>query len=507
MPCPDVLRQPDMEDILGGRKTLPAMSLKEKARETIINCWVDGEMCCRQAAEQMGVSRRHAWRLRARWEQQGTAGLISRRRGQPSNRRYPADLHQRVLDLLRGEYEGIAPAEASELLLQRHGIRLSRETVRLWMIQAGLWCQRKRTPDRVHPLHPKRPRCDKLVQMDACADHQRRFEREHFLHSRRLRCGELVHMDACTHLWFGDWHQPCVLLVFIDDATSQLLHLEMAEAETTQAYFRALESYLQIYGRPLSIHTGRNSIFSTTAAERLRGHENTQMQRALNALDINLAASCPHQARGRVMRVHRTLKNRLLNWLRLEDITDVNAANKRLNEYRRWHNQQYSVPASDPEKAHRPVNCKPRQMKCILSHREMRPVSQGSTISYRNNQYLLKFRRGRSCGLSQHRATVCERHNGEIIILDDQGSELRWRRVLHGTVQRASWTTGMINTTMAMMAMMAMMNRIVLRRRSQLPNVPNADTKADTKLRCLLHGTSRKVNSWLMWPRSTTSGK
>jgi transposase len=108
----------------------------------------------RDAASQLGISERQAQRLINRYRVSGAEGLVSRKRGQPSNRRLTESLKLRVLTLIRENYSDFGPTLAAEKLRERHDIRLSIETVRNWMTSDGLWVPHARRKSRVYqPRH------------------------------------------------------------------------------------------------------------------------------------------------------------------------------------------------------------------------------------------------------------------------------------------------------------------------------------------------------------------
>jgi hypothetical protein len=150
------------------------------------------------AAQLLRLGRRQVFRLLKAYRTEGPAGLISKRRGRRSNRRKPEAVRRAV----RRWYWDFGPTLAAEKLREVHGITLGRETLRLWLIEAGLWRDRKQRRKRVH---------------------QPRF--------RRDCVGELVQLDGCEHWWFEDRGPQCTLLVFIYDATGRLMHLQFVESE------------------------------------------------------------------------------------------------------------------------------------------------------------------------------------------------------------------------------------------------------------------------------------
>ena len=190
------------------------------------------------AAQLLGLERRQVFRLLKAYRAEGATGLISKRRGRRSNRRKPEALRSKALAIIREQYWDFGPTLVAEKLREVHGITLGRETLRLWMIEAELWVDRKQRRKRVH-----QPR------------------------SRRDCVGELVQVDGCEHWWFEDRGPQCTLLVFIDDATGRLMHLQFVESESTFAYFHAARAYLEAWGKPIAFYSDKHGVFRVFIVE------------------------------------------------------------------------------------------------------------------------------------------------------------------------------------------------------------------------------------------------
>src|ERR1700688_3595907 len=187
------------------------------------------------ATQLLGLERRQVFRLLKAYRAKGPAGLISKRRGRPSNRRKPEAVRTKALAIIREAYLDFGPTLAAEKLGGLHGIVLGRETVRNWMIADGLWLDRKQRLKRVHqPRH------------------------------RRECVGELVQIDGCEHWWFEDRGPQCTLLVFVDDATSRLMHLRFVASESTFAYFHATRAYLEAWGKPVALYATNTASSAST---------------------------------------------------------------------------------------------------------------------------------------------------------------------------------------------------------------------------------------------------
>ena len=193
-----------------------------------------------------------------------------------------------------------------------------------WMAAQGLWRSKKRPGARIHQSRP-----------------------------RRSALGELVQLDGSSHAWFEERGPRCTLIVFIDDATSRLMALRFAEAESTEAYMRTLRGYLDQHGRPVALYSDKHSIFRVNQHD--REGDLTQFTRVLKTLDIQPIHANTPQAKGRVERANRTLQDRLVKELRLGGIDDIESANAFLPEFIADYNQRFSVAPQNPQDAHRSV--------------------------------------------------------------------------------------------------------------------------------------------------------
>jgi hypothetical protein len=170
--------------------------------------------------------------------------------------------------LVRDRYADFGPTLAAEKLAEVHGCTISRETLRGWMIAAGLWV------DRRHPLP---------------SPHQPRY--------RRDCVGELVQIDGSEHAWFEDRAEKRTLLAFVDDATSRLMHLRFVASESAFDYFRATRSYLETHGQPVAFYSDKHSIFRVNAKDAAGGDGATQFGRALRELNIDIFCANSPQAK------------------------------------------------------------------------------------------------------------------------------------------------------------------------------------------------------------------
>ncbi|MGY4567201.1 transposase [Bradyrhizobium sp. USDA 3256] len=115
------------------------LSQKELHRLEAVQKIRERRLSVTQAAELLHLSRSQVHRLLQAYDRDGANGLVSKKRGQPSNRRHTDEFRNQVLDLVRENYVDFGPTFAAEKLRERHRISVSKETLRKWMSEAGLW--------------------------------------------------------------------------------------------------------------------------------------------------------------------------------------------------------------------------------------------------------------------------------------------------------------------------------------------------------------------------------
>lgn len=337
----------------------------------------------KEAAEQLGITTRQVRRLMASYRQKGEAGLLSGHYGNTNNK-LSDEVRQQAVSLIQQKYPDFGPTLACEQLYKRHQIQLSVETVRQLMIGSALWTPHK---TKEKPVHQRR--------------------------ERRPCYGELIQIDGSIHDWFEGRAPACTLLVFIDDATGQLLYLQFVQTESTASYMEALSDYLDGYGRPVSFYSDSHSVFRVNKGDKT---SLTQFGRALKLLGIDAIFAGTPQAKGRVERVNRTLQDRLIKELRLEGIDSMEEANHFLEQYRETFNRQFSVIPASSKDAHRPVMHTKQELALILSKQTPRKISKELEVQYHNRIYQIQASSS-YYALRKETVTVCEAFNGEVTLL------------------------------------------------------------------------------------------
>ena len=344
------------------RQDILPMSMKEIDKWKVIHEVLQKRLKQRQAARQLRVSTRQVKRLCRRVRREGNRGLIHRLRGRPSNNQLKIGLLEGALEKVKTLYPDFGPTLANEKLERIHKMKISTGTLRRGMVQAGLW----------------RPRQHKV---------KHRAWRE-----RRACVGELVQLDGSDHDWFEGRGPRCVLLIYIDDATSRILYGEFIPVEDTLNLLRTTKTYLQNLGRPGTFYVDKDSIYKinrqATIEEELRDEQPlTQFTRAMKELGVEVLAAHSPQAKGRVERGFLTHQDRLVKELRLAGLSTLQAANPFLQKiYIPDHNARCAVEPASHANAHRPL-LHLHRLHEILSLRTERTLANDFTLRY-HNQFL-----------------------------------------------------------------------------------------------------------------------
>lgn len=360
----------------------------------------------KQAAEEIGVTERQVRRLLRKLRRKGDRAVIHELRGRASNRKLAAELEQWAVSVLSDPvYRGFGPTLAAEYLHKKHDITVSKETLRRWMVSAGLWKAGRRRLIEVHQWRP-----------------------------RRSRCGELVQWDTSEHDWLEGRGEKIYLISMIDDATSRLW-ARFVRHDTSQENRLLLRSYLERYGRPLAFYTDKAGMFQVAVKSKRQEQREgldrqqmppTQIARALGELGIVWIPAHSPQAKGRVERQFQTAQDRLVKGLRVAGVRTLEEANAYLEtEYLPWWNKTLIVRPANVDDAHRPLG-KEHDLAAILSHVEQRQVTNDYTIRWDGKLYQIDRRDVRP-GMRKARVRV-EQRLDETIAVRFQDLYLRVRR-------------------------------------------------------------------------------
>lgn len=379
------------------------MSRKELSRLELVQAVAGSRLTQAEAAGRLKLSVRQVKRLCRSYRQTGAAGLVSKRRGQPSNHRIGEAERARVIGLIKARYQGFGPTLAAEYLRAQEGFGHCVETLRRWMAEAGLWSAKRKGRRAVHALR-----------------------------ERRARFGELVQIDGSPHDWFEARGPRCTLVAFIDDATGKIVYARFVPVESSLAYLDALRAYLRKHGRPVALYSDRHGIFTKHDPE---DPAPTQFERAIQQLGVEGILANSPQAKGRIERLFKTLQDRWVKAMRLAGISDRGAANRWLPAAIVRHNVRFAVTPRYAEDAHAAVDQSPTALQRICSLQYVRTLSKALSCQFAGRLYQIQTGGEPRYGLRGKKITVCQTSDGKLTLLN--GEEMLPYRVFDRHAQLA----------------------------------------------------------------------
>ncbi|PIR07972.1 hypothetical protein COV53_05480 [Candidatus Gottesmanbacteria bacterium CG11_big_fil_rev_8_21_14_0_20_37_11] len=380
-------------------KGIISMSEQEVDRVGVMQRLAAKEIKQRHAAGLLHISIRQVKRLLKAYKAHGAKGLIHKGRGKAGNRALPQKEKNRMLDIIKTNYADFGPTLACEKLAEVHCMHRADETVRKLMIDAGLWIAKERKIVRLHQLR-----------------------------ERRDCLGEMVQADGSPHDWFEGRSPSCTLLVFIDDATGKLLHLEFVQSESTHAYFAAVGYYLKKHGRPVVFYVDKHGVFrvNTTkgkTADTSDSNGLTQFGRAMTELAIGCIFADSAEAKGRVERVNQTLQDRLVKEMRLRGISTMEQGNSYVEEFMKQFNRKFAVIAKSPVNMHRPL-LPTHNLNEILCEKHTRILSKQLSLSFENKIYQIQT--DRPAYAMRHAPVMVQKDTAGSICITYKGKSLSY---------------------------------------------------------------------------------
>ena len=363
---------------------------REQARIQVLNSVMEFQLPKAQAAEIMGISERQLRRVLAAYRRDGAAALIHGNRGRKPRHSIPEEVAAVVVILASEKYAGFNHTHLSEVLAEREGIQLSRQTISRLLNRHGLTSARGHRP----PKH--------------------RVRRE-----RMPREGMLLQIDGSHHPWLEDRGPRFVLLLAVDDATGTVANALFRPEEDTRGYFLLMDGIILSYGIPLAIYGDRHGVFKFNGKPRHVPQPvgPTQFTRAMGELGIEQIFARSPQAKGRVERMAGTFQDRLVSELRLAGAATIDQANAVLRDFLPRFNSQFRVPAQQAQVAYRSLDSS-LHLDQILCFKHARQVARDNTVKYqlRTLQLLLAQDRPSYAGV---KVEVLEQSDGQLMVRHD----------------------------------------------------------------------------------------
>ncbi len=361
------------------------VSMKDIQRYRVLKEVIEKRLKGSEAAELLALSYVHISRLKARLLREGFEGLLRKAPPQAPNKKISNSMIDEILKLRRDIYYDFNIMHFKDKLEEVHQIHLSYESLRQILIQ--------------HKVHE--PRKKKVVHR------QRR---------RMPKAGMLVQMDSSQHQWLEHIPEKWWLIAMIDDATNEVPYARFFPKDTVFANMHVIRRFIEIKGIFMSLYADKASHFKTTRHGGLhysvnQEQEDTQIERALQELDITLIPANSPQAKGRIEVTFRLFQDRLIKEMRLAGIPDYDAANRFLIEkFLPWYNQRYTHKA---ESVYMPTE---KNLDLIFCIKKQRTVNKDNTLSF-NGQIIQIPPSEIKLSFAKTKVDVCLLEDGRIFVV------------------------------------------------------------------------------------------
>jgi len=375
-------------------ETTITMTVREQVRARVLTRVLRGELTMAEGGAELGLSERQLWRLRSAFGEAGPAGLVHGNRGRASPQRIDPDRRARIIEL-RERYGPLNDTHFDELLAERDGIVISRESLRTILRAAGIASPRRRRPPRYRSRRP-----------------------------RMGAEGTLLQLDGSRHRWLESRGPELVLVGAIDDATGLVTAAVFRDQEDAAGYLEILQATIEAYGVPGAIYRDGHSAFAPSTPSRgQRGGDDepalSQVGRALVELDVDSILAGSAQAKGRIERLWGTFQDRLVVELRLAGVVDRAGANAFLVEFLPRYNLRFVVPALDPVPTWRALPDGVRLGR-VLVFKYRRKVAKDHTISLDGRILQLPRRATGAANYAGKRVEVHVALDGSIVAYDGE---------------------------------------------------------------------------------------
>lgn len=364
-------------------KDIIQMTQEELKRLHIVRKALDKSITQLEAAGIIGLGLRQVQRIVQAVRVYGDTGVIHKSRGRSSNRAFPGKVKEKALKLYKEKYPDFGPTLASEKLFEIDKVKLNDETLRLWLIEAGIPYKKRKT--RLH---------------------RQWRERKHSF-------GEMIQMDGSHHDWFEARGPECVLMGYIDDATGRPF-ARFYPYEGTLPAMDSFKRYIAKYGVPASIYLDKHPTYKSTKKQTIEEELNntepmSQFSRAAKELGVSVIYADSPQAKGRIERLFNTFQNRLIKEMRLRGIKSTEEGNRFLKYYLSVYAKRFAVQPANDTDLHRPVSRR-AELDAIFCVKTIRVLRNDFTVAHNGKLYQVED------NPNAEKVTVEERANGSMRI-------------------------------------------------------------------------------------------
>ena len=410
------------------------LRMNEKEKYNVVKELVDHNGNKNRACKKLGISRRQIDRLIIIYKEKGKAGFVHGNRTHKPYNAFDNSISESIILLYKNKYYDFNFNHFKKFLEKEENIKVSYNFIYKTLTKEGILSPKARKKTKRNFTKQKLLKEKKInlamsdEQINTIIDHEIALEDSHPRCEKPKYFGEIIEQDGSIHLWFGE-KKTCLHLA-IDKATSIVVGAYFDYQETLNGYYHVLYQILTNYGIPYKFFTDNRTVFnyiSLNPAKRTSEKDVlTQYGYACKQLGIDLETSSVSQAKVLIERTNGTFQGRLVQELRLNNITTIEKANKYLTEvFVPEFNKEFAL---DYKKFPTVFEKSPTEEKInyTLAVLTPRKIDNGNSIKYKKKYYQPFLNDTLKCFLPKTECLVINAFNGDLLVsIDEQGFRIK----------------------------------------------------------------------------------
>lgn len=404
------------------------LRMNEQEKYEVIKELVDHNGNKNRASQKLGLSRRQINRLIIIYKEKGKSGFIHGNRSKKPVNTLDKSISEDIILLYKNKYYDFNFSHFKEFLKKDENIDVSYDFIYKNLTKAGILSPKARKKTKREYAKKKLFQEKKInlamsdEQIEHIVNHEIALEDSHPRGEKPKYFGEIIEQDGSIHLWFGET-KTCLHLA-IDKATSTIVGAHFDKQETLNGYYHVLYQILTNYGIPYKFITDNRTVFNYMSLNPDKRTSDkdvlTQYGYACKQLGIELETTSVSQAKGLIERTNGTFQGRLVQELRLNNITTIDKANEYLiNVFVPYFNQKFAL---DYKKFESVFESSPslEKINYTLAILTPRKIDNGNAIKFKNKYYQPYIDNELKCFLPKTECLVIETFNGNLFVTIDE---------------------------------------------------------------------------------------
>lgn len=409
------------------------LRMKELKKYEVIKELVDHGGNKKRAAINLGLTVRQIDRLIIIYKEKGKSGFIHGNRSKKPAKTLDKSFSDNIILLYQNKYQGFNFKHFYDYLIEEENINVSYTFVYTTLMKKGIRSPKARKSTKRRLAKEKLQKEKKLQnktekEIEIIVNHEVALEDSHPRGEKPKYFGEIIEMDGSSHLWFGE-KKACLHLA-TDKATNHIVGAYFDWQETLNGYYNVFNQILLKFGIPNLFKTDNRTVFNYNRLnEEKRTSEKdvlTQFGYACKQLGVDIDTTSVSQAKGLIERDNGTFQDRLINELRLNNISTIERANEYLIKvFLPKFNAKFALDYKKFESVFE-TSPTPERINYTLAVLTPRKIDNGNSIKYKNKYYQPFENNQLKCFKAKTECLVIKAFNGELLVtIDEKVYELR----------------------------------------------------------------------------------